>query len=159
MGTWISVETDIFDNPKTRNLKRILGLPTLRDAAGYAIALFIYVQRVAWRTGDLSEFEVDGIEDACYWQGESGKLVEALQNCGKRNGGKQGAGFLDGLKVHDWTDRHNRLIRDRIYQEDRRKYLNTARHGQQKPAEDWRPKTEDLARKTKELLARRAAQS
>lgn len=166
MDTWVAVDIGIMESPKTRNLKNLLGLETMRDAAGYAMALFIYAMRVAWRDGDLTAHGIDGIEEACLWRGETGKLVEAFRGCGKtQQDGKRGKGFLDGFTVNDWQERHNRLIKDRLYREEKRAEFMAKRKskphsaGAAPAAASGRPTAEELDKRTRELLARRAAQA
>lgn len=118
MNTWIRVEVDILKHYKTRNLKRLLGIPTMREAASYPIALWAFAVQHAWRDGDLSLHGADGIEEACEWRGKPGALVEAMQKCGKDGG----HGFLhkDALVAHEFTDRISRLVKDRIYRENKK---------------------------------------
>lgn len=109
MKIWIRVETDIFKHYKTRNLKRIIGCQTMREAASYPVALWAFAIEHAWKDQDLTEHGIDGVEDACEWKGKRGDLVKAFQTCGK----KGGSGFLNAgtLIVHELGERSKRLVK------------------------------------------------
>lgn len=121
MATYIPIDDDLPDHHKTARLAGLLGCPRT-CAMGHLVLLWLYVMRVAWRDGDLSAYPIEPIEKACDWHGEPGGLIKGLQECGRplEDGKKRGPGLLVGLVVHDWAARSSRLIRDRLYREERR---------------------------------------
>ena len=119
---WIKVEDDVLTHYKTRNLRRILNLETMRDAGGYVLSLLIFAFKAAWRDGNLAPYGDDVIEEACEWRGKPGDLVRAFRECGKIEAdGNRESGYLDGSVVHNWVDRAGKLIHNRMIAEDRRK--------------------------------------
>lgn len=117
MASWVRIDDDIVDHYKTKNIARILKC-SRAEAIGYNVMLIIYVKRVAWRTGDLSAYGDEDIEEACKWKGEPGDLVSAFRKCGKvTEDGTLGSGILDGFVLHNWVNKSSKLIRDRLYRE------------------------------------------
>lgn len=124
MATWIPIDDDLPNHHKTARLRRLTGVKTKREAISFLVSLWLYTLKVAWRDADLSAYGVEGIEEELEWSGEPGKLVHALQNCGKPGpDGTLEPGFLERgtLVVHGWVERNSKLIRDRIYREDKRR--------------------------------------
>ena len=115
MSTWLAVESDILRHSKTFNLKRILNLPTKRDAVGIIVSLLIFTLEHAWEDGNLEPHGTEAIADACEWGGDPTILLKALQECGGRKDGVQQIGFLNGWVVHNWVKRASRLIRERLH--------------------------------------------
>src|SRR3990167_4359945 len=114
MSTWVAIESDILRHAKTSNLKRILNLPTKRDAVGIVVSLLIFTLESAWEDGNLEQHGAEAIADACEWGGDPNILLKALQECGGRKDGVQQIGFLNGWVVHNWVKRASRLIRERL---------------------------------------------
>ena len=115
MSAWIESEDGIWEHHKTVKLCGLLGIK-LVAAVGHLTSLWHFVLRNAWRDADLSPWGDAGIEMACRWEGEAGKMVKALRECG-RDGGP---GFLEGSTVHGWLERAGKLVQDRFYNEKRR---------------------------------------
>lgn len=119
MSVWIKVEEALPYHYKVENMRKILGTPSTIEPVGYLVFLWLYTLKVAWRDGNLQAYE-DSIERNCLWAGEPGLLLKAFRGCGKKlEDGKIGPGFLDGCVVHDWVKTATRLIRERIYREER----------------------------------------
>lgn len=120
MATWIKIEEDLPDHFKLANMRRILKSKSIIEPLGYFVMLMLYTLKVAWRDGNLQAYGDDLIEEKCLWVGEQGQLMKAFRECGKKlEDGSLGPGFMDGYVVHDWVQRSNKLIRDRIYREER----------------------------------------
>ena len=115
MSAWIESEDGIWEHHKTVKLCGLLGIKPV-TAVGHLTSLWHFVLRNAWRDADLSPWGDSGIEMACRWEGEAGKMVKALRECG-RDGGP---GFLEGSTVHGWLERAGKLVQDRFYNEKRR---------------------------------------
>lgn len=107
---WIESHEEIGDHKKTHFLSTQLkcNVPT---AVGYVHLLWHYTLKVAWKDGDLKDFIPEVIARACWYTGEAGPFIEALQ----------AAGFLDGMKVHGWKEYAKHIIYQRKYNEKRRK--------------------------------------
>lgn len=84
-------------HPKIGDLARRLAIPRYA-AVGLAEALWHFAHAYALE-GDVGRYSDVEIAERCFWEGEPGKLVEALV----------GAGLLDR---HDCCDRHRLLVHD-----------------------------------------------
>ena len=115
MPTWVAIDEDLPDHKKTFNLRKALKLKKKRDAVGLIGVLLIFTLRNAWRDGNLEQYGSFGIAEACEWDGDPEELVKALRECGGKKDGKKQPGFLDGWVVHNWVEKANKLIRDRLY--------------------------------------------
>lgn len=103
MSDWIKSHVDIADHPKIHVLASSLNV-RIPSAIGTVHLLWYFAMRYAWKDGDLTRFGVIAIARACHAEEEPALFISRLQK----------AGFLDGLKVHDWLDMAGRLVRDRI---------------------------------------------
>lgn len=108
---WIESHDDIWDHWKTLKLCDLLGR---KDYAvvGHLTSLWHFVLRNAWRDANLEKWGDQGIERAARWDGEPGVFVKALRE----------AGYLDGSVAHDWLERAGKLVNDRLYNDQRKKY-------------------------------------
>lgn len=120
MATYIQVDETLPYHHKFVRFCKIANCGV--DAGiGYLTLFWLYVLKVAWRDGDLSAYGDELIENACFWNGEHGAMIKAMQTCGKpKEDGTTGPGFLDGYVAHNWVRRTSRLIRDRLYREERK---------------------------------------
>ena len=85
------------EHPKVRRFARALGVG-LAQAVGHLELLWHFTAKFA-PAGDLGRFHDADIEEACAWEGESGKMVAALTE----------SGWLDShaqhrVIVHDWSE-------------------------------------------------------
>lgn len=103
MTEWIKSHVNLADHPKVFTLSRTLSVP-VPYVIGTLHLLWWYGMRYSWKDGDVSRYGAQGIATACKWDKDPEALVTALQE----------AGFLDGLKIHDWLDFAGRLVKDRI---------------------------------------------
>ena len=111
---WIESHEEIGDHRKTLRLCQQL-LCNVPTAVGYVHLLWHYTLKVAWADGNLAEFTPKVIERACWWTGDEGGLIKALQ----------ASGYMDGMKIHEWRTYAKHIIYQRKYN-DRRKKENTA---------------------------------
>lgn len=108
---WAPFEHDTKNNPKTKALAKKLGLPVFAACGLLALLWSWATSKAEGSDGLISEYRTKAIEDACGWNGQRGKLLVALQECG----------FIDGetdndddpLRIHDWADYNNALIKKR----------------------------------------------
>ena len=114
------------------------------------IALWSLTLEYAWRDGNLEGLGEDGIAEACEWDENPGKLIQALRECGKQKNGETGPGFLDGFVVHNWTKRAGRLIWQRL------RRLKAKDIDKSQPSPSSAPDPNEYHRRAKEILARRA---
>lgn len=116
--------SELRHHPKTRRLKRLLGINTLT-----AIGL---LQCLWWDTmtyspnGDLTRFPADEIADWCEWEGDPEELIDALLNA--KFG--EGVGFLerteDGrLVIHDWWQYGGKVVVKRWRDNFRKRFKRT----------------------------------
>ena len=114
---WFRIETNISKHYKTYNLMEIIDKP-VAETVGYLVMLFRFAREVAWRDGNLEPWGIPGIERECGWTGRAGLLVDGFQRCGKELAdGKRGPGYLVGLRVNDWEQRLDKMIRYRMRHE------------------------------------------
>mgnify|MGYP001612200185 CR=1 FL=1 len=107
---WIESHDTIWEHHKVAKLCQLLkiGKP---QAVGHLHAIWHFTLRNAWRNANLESWGDAEIERGAMWEGEKYALVKALREvC-----------FLDGFIVHDWKERARGLIRERLYNEQRRK--------------------------------------
>ena len=107
---WIESHDTIWEHHKVAKLCQLLeiGKP---QVVGHLHAIWHFTLRNAWRDANLESWGDAEIERGALWDGERYALVKALRE----------VGFLDGFIVHDWMERAGGLIRERIYNEQRRK--------------------------------------
>lgn len=106
---WIESHDTIWTHHKTKTLCRLLRISKVQ-AVGHLISLWHFVLANAWRDADMTKWGDDGIEEASRWEGVPGEMVNGLRE----------SGFLDGCIAHGWLRRAGKLVRDRIYNEERR---------------------------------------
>ena len=102
-----TVKRDGFDHPKTRRLKRELGVPHYA-AVGLLECLFHVTAKYA-PDGGVGRLGDDEIADYLGWEEDAGALVVAFQKCG----------WLDPcdthrLRVHDWSDHADDAVKKRL---------------------------------------------
>lgn len=106
---WIESHEDVWEHHKTVRLCRILGITDI-EAVGHLHSLWHFVLRNAWKDADLTPWGDDGIEAATRWRRDPGAMAAALRE----------VGYLDGSVVHGWSDRAGKLVKDRLYNENRK---------------------------------------
>src|SRR5690242_7335279 len=90
---WLESHQELANHPKTRKLKRRLGIGTAQ-AVGHLHMLWWWALDYA-QDGDLSRFDLGDICDACEWDGGEHAFMDALVD----------AGFVDSnLCIHDWNE-------------------------------------------------------
>lgn len=78
------------DHPKTRALRRLLGLQKRREAASIMLALWSYTAEHSL-SGNLAEMDLGDVAEVCEWDGEPMSLIDAMV----------AAGFVDeGPEMH-----------------------------------------------------------
>lgn len=99
---WFELHQELWSHPKTKRLARLLNI-TRPQAVGHVVGLWIWALDYA-QDGNLSTYEASDIADACDWTGDPAALVDALLDCGR----KEGPGFLvrgdHGLEINDWSE-------------------------------------------------------
>lgn len=107
---WLESHEDIADHKKTQKLCSLLKIP-VPTAVGHLHLLWHYTLRVAWQTGDLTDHQPEFIARGCHWTGRPEVFLKAIQ----------AAGYMDGMKVHDWELYARELIYQRSYNRNKRK--------------------------------------
>ncbi|MBI5192775.1 MAG: hypothetical protein HZA08_04955 [Nitrospirae bacterium] len=91
---YLNLDLDYFNHPKTRRLIGLLG----RGSEAFPLRLWCYCGKYHPGDGRLSDYSVQEIESILEFNGENGKLVEALIK----------VGFLhkdsNSYYVHDWNE-------------------------------------------------------
>lgn len=99
---WIESHDTLKDHPKTRRLRRLLGI-NLAQAIGHLHLLWWWAATYA-QDGDLSHYDAIDIAEAADWDGDPEQFLSALIE----------AGFVDqdddGTRLHDWYDYAGKLI-------------------------------------------------
>ena len=102
---WLRSHQELARHPKTKRLARQLGI-SLPQAIGHLHLLWWWCMDYA-QDGDISDFDPGDIADACCWEDDADRLLEALVT----------AGFVDRdgelLHVHDWAENAGRIIEAR----------------------------------------------
>lgn len=107
---WIESHQELESHPKTKKLKRLLGVP-LPTVIGYLHMLWWWAMNYA-QDGDLTRYEPEDVEDACHWDGEPGHLYNSLKE----------SRFIDENDViHDWLDYAGRLVERREQNKERKR--------------------------------------
>jgi hypothetical protein len=139
---WVCIRISLPDSHKATRLRSELNLNSLNEAVGVVVDLFCKTYIHAWRDGDLTKWAPEDVERWLHWEGEPGKLVAALQK----------VGFLDGMKVHEWTEHQRRNIYNRQYMSNYRHRLRGEPSGtQQAPAPAGEEDPNAMRRRTKKL--------
>lgn len=103
---WIESHDNLSDHPKVFELAAMLGVEK-HAAVGLLHLLWHFTLRYAWRDADLTRYSAHSICAACDWKKDPNTFLEALQKCG----------WLDGMKVHDWSDYAGKIVKDRLYRQ------------------------------------------
>lgn len=99
---WIESHQELAQHPKTRRLKRALGV-SLPTALGHLHLFWWWAMDYA-AEGDLSAYSDTDIADAVYWEGDAAVFLDALRI----------AGFInDDRTIHDWQTYVGRLLAKR----------------------------------------------
>ena len=77
---WIESNQELARHPKAIKAARVLGI-SVPALVGHLHFLWWWCLEYA-QNGDLSRFDVSDIADAAGWEGDAGKFVMALINCG-----------------------------------------------------------------------------
>ena len=89
------IRVGFLDHPKTRRLKRRIGL----DAVEVLIRLFEFVTKSPERRdGNLRGLDNEAIADALHYERDADELVKALRECGWIEGRKR------AYRIHDWAE-------------------------------------------------------
>ena len=107
---WIESHESLGEHPKVFDLCNALKIDKPK-AIGILHLLWHFTLKFAWRDGDLSKFSNVSIAHSIGWDGDPDKLIESLH----------GARWMEDKKIHDWFDYAGKIIKDRIYNEERRK--------------------------------------
>jgi hypothetical protein len=108
---WIESHIELGEHPKVYELCHRLEIRK-PEAVGLLHLLWHFVMKFAWRDGDLRRFTPTMLVRALDWRGDAEGLISALQQ----------SGWLDNdMKVHDWLDYAGKVVKDRLYNELRRK--------------------------------------
>src|SRR3990167_2768075 len=114
---WIESHQEIARHPKTRKLARLLGV-SVPTAIGHLHLLWWWAVDYA-PDGCLTSFDAAEIADACMWDGEADKFLDALSE----------SHFVDAepLAIHDWDEYAGRLVLSRAKNKERKRQ-SRARH-------------------------------
>lgn len=108
---WIESHIDLGEHPKVYQLCQYLTIDK-PEAIGILHLLWHFTMKYAWRDGDLRRFTPSAIASVIGWKKEPEMLITALRECK----------WLDNkMIVHDWLEYAGKLVRDRRYNEERRK--------------------------------------
>ena len=113
MAQYIEVHSELTRHPKTKRLRRLLGIPVIY-AKAHLVEIWTWAMDYA-PNGDLTKYDVFDIAEAAEWEGDPEAFLAALLDCGI-NGG---AGFLERtesglLIIHDWHRYGGRLLISRF---------------------------------------------
>mgnify|MGYP005841833359 CR=1 FL=1 len=109
---WIMSYQELGEHPKTKRFARLLGI-ALPTAVGHLHYLWWWALTYA-QTGCLNGFTAWEIAEACHWEGDPDKFVEALLNCQIHEFGFLERGEDGTLYLHDWWEHAGRLVQRRI---------------------------------------------
>lgn len=98
----LNIDLDFFDHPKTRRLVDRLG----RGAEAMLVRMWCYTARYYSETGRLTGLPGPEIEAVCRWEGEKGKAIAALVECGWLDKTPEG-----DYQVHDWQEHEGHIAR------------------------------------------------
>src|SRR3990167_113275 len=96
----LNLDLDYFSNPKIRRLIGLLG----KTADIYPIRLWTHCGKHHPADGYMKDYSAQEVESVAGWEGEAGKLIEALERV--RLLKKNGQGYI----CHDWEDHEGHLI-------------------------------------------------
>lgn len=98
--TYLNVDLDFLDHPKTRRLVGQLG----HGAEVLVLRLWTYCGRYHPGDGALIDYDAQEIESLAGWTGDPGAMVQAMVK----------VGFLDqthdGVVIHDWKEHQGHII-------------------------------------------------
>lgn len=106
---WIESHVDLSEHPKMYDLCARLKIRK-PEAMGLLHMLWHFTMKFAWRDGDLRRFTPKSVSLALDWRGDHDKLFTALRE----------SGWLEDMKIHDWLDYAGKIVRDRLYNEERK---------------------------------------
>lgn len=109
---WIESHIDLGDHPKVAELCFQLMIKK-HEAIGHLHLLWHFTMKYAWRDGVLRRFTPRVICEAVGWEKDTDTFINALVHTGWLEEGT--------MKVHDWLDYSGKLVKDRLYNEIRRK--------------------------------------
>jgi hypothetical protein len=98
---WIESHAELRDHPKRKRLSRRLGLD-MYQTIGLLNCVWWWVMDYA-PDGDLSRYEAEDVADGIDYPGDPAELLDALRF----------AGFIDGMRIHDWEEYGEKLFRRR----------------------------------------------
>lgn len=114
--SYLNLDFDFFDHPKTRRLRGIVG----HGAETYILRIWAHCGKFHPDDGILSGYSVPEIEEIAGWKGESGKCLEALLKVGMLELCQSTclgtcSSNASEFKVHDWEDHqgHISMLKDR----------------------------------------------
>jgi hypothetical protein len=99
--SYINVDLDYFDHPKTKRLVGLLGV----GAELLPIRLWAYTGKYHPRTGIITGYAPQEVEIFVGWKGKPGKMVAALLKVGF----VELVGTPKCLKIHDWKTTQGHL--------------------------------------------------
>lgn len=109
---WIESDVNLGDHPKVTELCFVLDIKK-HEAIGYLHLLWHFTMKYAWRDGDLRRFTPRILCGAVGWDKDEATFIRALHDTGWLDNGS--------MVVHDWLDYSGKLVKDRLYNELRRK--------------------------------------
>ena len=110
---WLKLEDTFYDHPKIRKLARQLAI-NRAQAAGHLALLWSWALRHA-PDGDLSDIDIEDIEDAAQWENDPGGFVAACKTCGLID--ETG----DQIAIHNWISRGGSFAENKRKQRNRDK--------------------------------------
>jgi hypothetical protein len=116
------ISSALSGHPKTRKLKKRLGIP----GCWSLVVMIAWAAEYRW-DGNLSDLSDEDLEMAAEWEGEPGKFVKALSE----------VGYLDGESgsylIHDW-EQHQPYIAARGKRSAQAKHAASIRHANRQHA-------------------------
>jgi hypothetical protein len=109
---WIESHIDMGDHPKVSELCFLLMIKK-HEAIGHLHLLWHFTMKYAWRDGDLRRFTPRVICHAAGWDKDEATFINALRDSGWFE--------KDSYQVHDWLEYAGKLVKDRLYNDERRK--------------------------------------
>ena len=108
---WIESHTNLGDHPKVAELCFELMIKK-HEAIGHLTLLWHFAMKYSWRVGDLSRFNPRIICQAVGWDKDPDTFINGLRTSGWIE--------KDGIVLHNWLKYAGKLVKDRLYQENRR---------------------------------------
>lgn len=145
---WIAIKISFSRNKKILRLRDKLSI-SRHQAMGLVLDLYLQTFVNAWKTGNLSDWGDEDIEEMVGWRGEPGQLAATLREVGIFDPGTSA--------VHDWVRCQKTAIRHRLRrQQSDDEATPPLRNGRPAPP----PEDYEAARKRSKIAAadRRAAE-